>query len=118
MKIGMFLIVGLFALIGIRGLPPAQNPNDQAHQQWLEARYKEATSIQPGMTRAELNKVFLEDGGLQTNPPSRYALKSCYLIQIEVKFDKASGAANGSGADDEIKIIEVSKPYLEHMTLD
>jgi hypothetical protein len=117
MKIWIFIIVGLFAVIGARALAPAQNADDKAHQQWLEARYKEATSIQAGMTRADLKKLFIEDGGIQMIPASRYVLKSCYLIQIEVKFDKGA-AGNGSVTDDEIKITEVSKPYLERMALD
>ncbi|HYV23635.1 MAG TPA: hypothetical protein VE969_00250 [Pyrinomonadaceae bacterium] len=116
MKIGIFLIAGLIAVIGARALAPAQNADDKAHQQWLEARYKEAASIQPGMTRAELMKLFIEDGGMQMNPVSRYVLKSCYLIKIEVKFDKP--AAYSSTPNNEMKIVEVSKPYLEHMTLD
>jgi hypothetical protein len=117
MKIGIFLIAGLFAVIGASGLPSAQDPDDKAHQQWLEARYKEAASIQPGMTRADLMKLFVEDGGLQTNPPSRYALKSCYLIHIEVKFEGPAGTSEPF-RDNDLKIIDVSKPYLAQMVLD
>ena len=118
MKIGIFLIAGLFAMIGARGLPASQNTDDKAHQQWLEARYKEATSIQPGMTRAELLKLFIEEGGLQLNPPRNYILKSCFLIHIEVKFEGPTGAASESVRDNDLKIIDVSKPYLARMVMD
>ena len=116
MKIGVLLIAGLLAIIGARALSPAQNPDDKAHQQWLEARYREATSIQPGMTRSDLMKLFIEDGGLDAAPRRRYVLKSCYLIKIDVTFDKP--AAYSSAPDNELKITDVSRPYLERMALD
>jgi len=68
------------------GFLPPKHTDDKAHQQWLEARYKEATSIQPGMTRAELLKLFIEEGGLQLNPPRNYVFKELFpppIIHIE-----------------------------------
>jgi hypothetical protein len=119
MKIAVLLIAGLIAVVGARALTPIQDPDEKAHQQWLEARYQEATSIKPGMTRADLLKLFTEDGGFQAgriSTPSRYVLKSCYLIKIEVKFDKPM--AQSAAPNNEMRIVEVSKPYLEHMYLD
>ena len=118
MKIGIFLIAGLFAMIGARGLAPVQNTDDQAHQQWLEARFKEATSIKTGTTRAALLKLFEEDGGLQSIPAGRYLLRSCHLIQIEVKFDTKYGVNYQPTADENLKIVDVSRPYLERMAMD
>src|SRR2546430_1369593 len=92
MKIGVLLIAGLLVIIAPRTYPQAQTVGDQAHQQWLEERYKEAISIKPGMSRADLIKLFDEDGGMQMIAATRYVLKSCRLIQIEVKF-------NAYGAD-------------------
>ena len=118
MKIGILLIAGLFVVAGARTYPLAQTANDQAHQQWLEERYKEATSIKPGMTRADLLKLFEQDGGVQTIPAGRYVLKSCHLIQIGVKFDTAYGVNSKPTPDENLKIVEVSKPYLERMAVD
>jgi len=118
MKIGILLIAGLLVIVGSQTYLPAQTANDQAHQQWLEERYKEATSIKPGMTRADLLKLFEEDGGLQTIPAGRYVLKSCRLIQIGVKFDTAYGVNYKPTSDENLKIVEVSKPYLERMAVD
>ena len=117
MKIGALLIMGLLVVVGASRSPVAQSSDDKAHQQWLEARYKEATSVQAGMTRADLMKLFVEDGGIQTIPARRYVLKSCYLIQIDVTFDGPS-RADRTVPDGELKIVEVSKPYLQRMALD
>ncbi|HMH45526.1 MAG TPA: hypothetical protein VK557_18705 [Pyrinomonadaceae bacterium] len=118
MKIGILLIAGLLVIAGARTYLSAQTANDQAHQQWLEERYKEATSIKPGMSRADLLKLFDEDGGFQGIPASRYVLKSCQLIQIEVKFDTKYGVNYKPVPDENLKIVEVSKPYLERMAED
>ena len=118
MKIGILLIAGLFVIIAPRIYPQAQTVNDQAHQLWLEARYKEATSIKAGMTRADLLKLFEEDGGFQSIPAGRYVLRSCQLIQIEVKFDAKYGVDYKPMPDENLKITDVSKPYLERMATD
>jgi len=118
MKIGILLVAGLLVIAGTRSYLPAQTANDQAHQQWLEERFKEATSIKKGMTRADLLKLFEEDGGLQTIPAGRYVLKSCRLIQVEVKFDTKYGVNYKPTPDEKLKILEISKPYLERMAAD
>ena len=117
MKIGILLIAGLLIIVGTRTYLPAQTANDQAHQQWLEERYKEAISIKPGMSRADLIKLFDEDGGIQMITATRYVLKSCRLIQIEVKFN-AYGADFRSIPAKDLKIMEVSRPFLQPMALD
>jgi hypothetical protein len=118
MKFGVLLITGLLVVIGAGSSPVAQSPDVKAHRQWLEDRYKEATSIRPGMTRADLMKLFMEDGGLQEIPARRYVLKSCNLIQIQVKFAGPSGQAYKPVPDDRLKIVEVSGPYLARMASD
>ena len=118
MKIGILLIASLLITIGARIYPQAQTASDQAHQQWLEERYKEATSIKTGMSRADLLKLFDEDGGLQSIPAGRYVLKSCQLIQIEVKFNSQYGVDYQPMPDRDLKITNVSKPYLERMAID
>lgn len=117
MKIVLLFMVGLWVLTGARPYAP-QAGNDQTHQQWLEARYQEATSIKPGMTRADLLKLFEEAGGLQSIPASRYVLKSCSLVQIEVKFATKYGLEYRPVPDKELRITEVSRPYLERMAVD
>ena len=118
MKIGILLIAVLLIIVGTRTYLPAQTANDQAHQQWLEERYKEATSITPGMSRADLLKLFDEEAGVQSIPAARYVLKSCRLIKVEVKFDTKYGVNYKPMPDKNLKIAEVSKPYLERMVID
>lgn len=118
MKIGILVIVGLLVILAPGIHSGTQTANDQANQRWLEERYKEATSIKAGMTRADLLKLFEEDGGLQSIPASRYVLKCCQLIQIEVKFDSGYGVNYKPTPDENLKIVEVSRPYLQRMAAD
>ncbi|MDQ3817391.1 MAG: hypothetical protein M3362_06840 [Acidobacteriota bacterium] len=109
----LFLSIGTIAVSPSNRSEASQNP-----RQWLEERYKEATSIKVGMSRAELMKVFEEDGGLQRIPASRYVLKSCPMIKVEVAFDVEYGQAYREKPDEELKIKSISKPYLEYMNTD
>jgi hypothetical protein len=91
---------------------------EQTHGQWLRERYEEATSIKVGMTRADLKKLFYEDGGLQSVPEFRYVLKSSGLIKVDVEFDSPEGMNHRTATDELIHIKSISKPYLEEMFLD
>lgn len=118
MKLVVILIIGFIAIAGARVCPQAQENSDASRQQWVEERYKEAVSIRPGMNRADLMKLFAEDGGLQSVPASRYVLKSCHLIKIEVKFATPYGVNYKPTPDQDLKITEVSRPYLEPEDVD
>ena len=116
----LLLIVCIVVAPGCaRTLPLAQSPAqcDQAHAQWLEARYREASSITEGMTVADLQKLFMEDGGIQLPHIRRYILKSCTWIKIDVELDIPHDK-QFPPLGTNIKIKKVSKPYLENMFSD
>ncbi len=91
---------------------------DKTYQDWLQARYEEAPSIKPGMTRADLLELFVVDGGIQRIPPMIYCLKSCKRIKIEVELDTLYGREYQEKPDTEMKIIKISKPFLEPFNYD
>jgi AraC-like DNA-binding protein len=108
----------LFGIGAFTASPSGRSEAGQGTRQWLEERYKEATSVRAGMSRAELLRVFDEDGGLQRIPASRYVLRSCRMIKVDVEFDVGYGQAYRVKPDKELKIKGISKPYLEHMYAD
>jgi hypothetical protein len=69
--------------------------------------------LKPGDTRAKLERNFQLDGGFQYVAQSRYILKKCKYIKIDVQL-------TGEGIENRIdflpsdKILNVSKPYLEY----
>jgi hypothetical protein len=97
-------------------LPTAQSQSqsNQAHLQWIEARYREATSIKEGMTFADLKKLFTEDGGMMLPNSRRYILRSCPWIKIDVELDIPQGEKLQYPPSPNVRIKKVSKPYLEN----
>jgi hypothetical protein len=140
------LLVCCILIIGGFGLPRSAQP-ERSHDEWLQERYFEATSIKEGMTRADLVKVFRVDGGLQPlGIPTRYVLKSSDMIKVDVEFDipeEAKGKifpedlssemkspafdAEGrpvprgdyqSMPNERLKIKSISRPYVEQFNCD
>ncbi len=84
--------------------------------QWLEQRIREAKVIRPGMSRSELLKICDVEGGLQAIPATRYVLKTCPLIKVDVEFD--AKASDPKKKDSEMKITKVSRLYLDFTIAD
>jgi hypothetical protein len=112
----LLLLVCIVAALGSATLSTAQS--EQTHSQLIEQRYREATSIKEGMTVADLQKVFTEDGGLQSPQSLRYIWKSCMWIKIDVEFEIPEGVIRQYPPNPNLRIKKVSKPYLEQMILD
>jgi hypothetical protein len=108
------ITIGLSLLTTLSLATQGQSEREQAHKLWLTQRYAEAISIEPGMSRADLLRVFDEDGGLQRIPATRYLLKSCRMIKIEVEFETEYDQGDKEKPDEELKITKVSQPYLEY----
>ncbi|HEV2665877.1 MAG TPA: hypothetical protein VG324_13250 [Blastocatellia bacterium] len=114
MKRSSLFIIGLLLLATYSISTHGQGDQEEVHRQWLYQRYAEATSIKPAMSRADLLRVFREDGGVQPIPATRYVLKSCNMIKIEVEFDTEYGHAYKKKPDADLKITKVSQPYLTY----
>jgi hypothetical protein len=100
-------------ILVVGGLCVSQgSQSERLHDEWLQAKYAEATSVKAGMTRADLLKVFDMDGGLQSVPATRYVLRGTTLIKVDVEFEKPISS------NDELKIKSISKPYLEPFFMD
>jgi hypothetical protein len=69
---------------------------------------KKCESIKPGMTRADLLKVFTTEGGLSTQIWRTYVYSRCPYIKVDVEF-----ASTKSKQEQPTDIItKISKPYL------
>ena len=102
-----------------RSAAQANHPTDEnAMERWLSGELQEAHSIKPGMTKADLLKVFMPDGGMQWNPTRRFVLRSCNLIKVDVTFQQSEGTHSTNLPARELIIKSISKPYLEYMYAD
>lgn len=69
-------------------------------------------SVKVGMSRAELLKVFKEEGGLSTRLRRRYVYHECPTIKVDVEFDPVEAKEDGQEYPSD-KISKISKPFLE-----
>ena len=78
---------------------------------------KIASTLHPGMTRADVMKDFETEGGLSARKWNHYVYKRCPHIKIDVAFIVTPGEDQfrESLVD---KIATISKPYLEFSIID
>jgi hypothetical protein len=72
---------------------------------------KECQTIKPGMTRADLSRVFSTEGGLSTVTHRTYVHRDCPYIKVEVDFAPSGPKPDAEKPAD--VITKISKPYLE-----
>jgi hypothetical protein len=75
----------------------------------------ECQKIKPGMTRAELSKVFTTEGGLSTAKYRRFVYRGCPLIKVDVVFTLSDPKQDNLDERPTDIINTISKPYLELM---
>jgi hypothetical protein len=67
--------------------------------------------IKPGMKRKEVEKFFVEDGGISFRDEGTYVFRSCQYIKVKIKFSRAVIATSNNFSDD--TVTEVSAPYIQ-----
>jgi hypothetical protein len=97
---------------------------DKDHTAWVADSLKRMQTIKPGMTRANLLKVFTTEGGLSTGLQRTFASQDCPYFKVDVEFEavgRPSRDANGrvtlvEGSQD--IIVKISRPYLQFSIMD
>src|SRR5918994_7589872 len=108
------LVVSFDVLI----LPAHSSQTSQAQTEWMAKSLREMQKIQPGMTRADLLKVFTTEGGLSTGLNRKFVYRECLYIKVDVEFEPVGRAARDAEGrvtaeeDDRDIIKKISKPYL------
>jgi hypothetical protein len=78
----------------------------------------EIESIKPGMTRADLLKIFTEDGGFCAPNCRKYVYRGCPYIKVTVEFKTVENAGNKILGNSGDIITKISQPFLEFPILD
>ena len=77
---------------------------------------KECQTIKSGMTRAELSRVFDNEGGLSTVTHRIYVYRDCPYIKVEVEFAPSVPKQDIEKPSD--IVAKISKPYLDWSVAD
>ena len=94
--------------------PPAY---DVAQTEWISEIIAEIDTVQPGMTRLDLLKVFATEGGLSTRTQRQFVHKRSPYIKVDVTFRPVGSETETHGRDADV-ILRISKPYLEYSIYD
>jgi hypothetical protein len=78
---------------------------------WIRENLPELESIKVGMTRDQLLKVFMGEGGISTRTWRHYVYRKCVNVKVDVEFSPV-GNADTYGEGPEDQITKISKPYL------
>src|SRR6266481_4080015 len=102
----------------------SQEPCAQDHEAWVTHALEKMETIKPGMTRADLLKVFRTEGGL---PPKglqglrrTFVSRDCPYFKVAVEFEPVARLDARNNAvfltsieDSRDIIVKVSRPYLQ-----
>jgi hypothetical protein len=84
----------------------------------IPVQFESAISIKPGMTRAELLKVFITEGGLWTGKHRTFVYHRCPYIKVDVDFTLSDPDQNVLEERPTDTISNISKPYLDWGVID
>ena len=119
---GAALIVGLAAAVS-SGIS-SQQTEKEGHVAWVLQSLERMRTVKPGMTRADLLKVFTTEGGLSTRLWRTYVSREGPFFKVDVEFTPAGRVDRDragrflSGEDDRDLIKAISRPYIALMVAD
>jgi hypothetical protein len=106
-RAGFFCVM---LLLGSWVILPAPGQSSE-HVLWVGQSLQVMQSVKPGMTRADVETIFVAQGGFSTRVQRTYAYRECHYFKVTVEFEPAPGAQEEESPKD--KITSISKPFLD-----
>lgn len=113
-----FVVVALFTTFASQAVAQSaqQKPNPECCS-IVVAALEAVSRIHAGMSRAEVEKAFVVDGGLIIRDKTRYSFRNCHSIKVEITFDRNRLVPGVLGSpNDTVKSID--QPYLQYPIAD
>jgi hypothetical protein len=122
------LVLLLFSIIVVGGSAfirttqsASPEPCSQDHDAWLKQVLEKMETVRPGMTRADLLKVFRTEGGISTGLRRTFVGRDCPYIKVDVEFEAVAHPELEAGPvfqprwpeDSRDVIVKISKPYVQ-----
>ena len=110
----LLLALGFVTVVSAGAMFPSQETSKtDEHTEWIAKSLKEIQEVKVGMTRADLLRVFREEGGISTTSWRRYVYKECRYIKVDVEFEPIGESENKLVQGPTDRITKISKPFLE-----
>ena len=97
---------------------PDQNEFDKALTAQITSALTQCQTIKPGMTRADLLKVFTLEGGISTANHQTFIYRRCPYIKVDVDFILSSPTQPVLETRLTDAVSKISKPYLDWIIMD
>lgn len=104
--------------LSVLRVEPNTTPYDSEQARWIRENLPELKSIKVGMTREDLLKVFMEEGGISTRTWERYVYRKCVHVKVDVQFTAIGNPTDPFALSPDDRIKSISEPYLQLQTLD
>ena len=116
-KSGWLLIMGCLLISGISPSFTQQlSVIDEEHTKWVDHVLRDIQTLKPGMTRGDLARMFVEEGGISTRAHRKYVYRTCPYIKVDIEFSPSDRDPWKENPED--KIVNISRPYLEYSIMD
>jgi hypothetical protein len=110
MKLRMLLLLSCLAVVPL--MARSDRCSNQEVTSWLASSLTRIEKIQAGMTRHDLEELFVSDGGISTLDHQTYVFRDCPYIKVDVEFSPATGTNYQAGPNPKDVINTVSRPYF------
>jgi hypothetical protein len=97
---------------------PVSAALSEERTKWIAKVLRQISTIEPGMRRRDLLKVFQTEGGLSTGTQRTYALIECPYIKANVRFKTVSSESPLLDENPDDIIESISQPYLAWSVMD
>ena len=87
----------------------------QEHQEWVRHSLEEMQTVKPDMTRGDLEKVFVAEGGFHGSDSQVYLYRGCLYFKVTVDFQLA-GSALEYPRNPKDKIVSITQPYINTLS--
>lgn len=86
---------------------------DSGHTKWVASVLGSIHTIKPGMTRADILKVFTTEGGLSNRRNRTYVYKGCPYIKVTFEFKPVEDPNNPTEMPTD-RVVSISAPFLQY----
>jgi len=121
-------LISIVALCASSSVQPTNQVDQetcaQPHEVWVGHTLEKMESIQPGMTREDLLKIFTTEDGLSNRWHQTFVSRNCAYFKVDVEFKAV--ARPGRDMDGRVTleedprdiIVKISRPYLQFRIID
>ena len=94
------------------------------HVTWVVESLERMQTIEPGMTRKQLLRIFTTEGGISTAKQRTFVSRDCPYFKVNVTFRRETASSAGSEHPDWLKemdddvITTISGPFLQFSIMD